>query len=175
MRNNSCFTKYPGRWWEVWSALKWYVGNLKCAWQRAVRGYSDRDTWNLDEFYAKVFSGSLRSLAEIAHGCPDSFYDKENDSIEAWTEYLNDIAEAFEAYTNRKDAGNPYEDEYYAVLTKMEKEFGMPEALVKDVPEEYRELKEHYYEWARKHEHKVEENIGVAFEMLSKVFSSLWD
>ena len=40
------------------------------SWQRMRRGWSDRDTWNLDSYLAHVISGSVTHLRDQGRGYP---------------------------------------------------------------------------------------------------------
>lgn len=46
-----------------WRRLLW-------RWQRSTRGWADCDVWNLDEYLARVISGSVMALRDQAHGYP---------------------------------------------------------------------------------------------------------
>jgi len=47
-----------------------FLNNIKWFIQRGVRGYSDRDVWNLDTYIFKILSGGLIKLAHTTHGYP---------------------------------------------------------------------------------------------------------
>lgn len=44
---------------------------IKWKWQKATRGWSDRDSWNLDYFYADLIERSLREYKENRMGSPE--------------------------------------------------------------------------------------------------------
>jgi hypothetical protein len=46
------------------------INNIKWFIQRGVRGYSDRDVWNLDTYIFKILSKGLIRLADTTHGHP---------------------------------------------------------------------------------------------------------
>lgn len=55
--------------------------------QRAERGWSDRDAWNLDDYLGSVISGAILHLRDRSHGYP-------GDSCEAeWHDVLTRIGE----------------------------------------------------------------------------------
>ena len=56
-RNNYKFYRSPIRW------IKTSLRNIKYAWQRAVKGYSDYDLYDLYGFYEHLFVESLRDFA----------------------------------------------------------------------------------------------------------------
>lgn len=70
--------------------------------QRAWRGYSNKDTWSFDAHLARVTAGGLRELAKYSHGCPSYFCRNCSVDIGAkrWKAWLVDKAEWFEAYAD---------------------------------------------------------------------------
>lgn len=55
-------------WHATWQPPAWK--RLRWNWQRMRRGWSDRDTWNLDSYLARVISGSVTHLRDHGHGYP---------------------------------------------------------------------------------------------------------
>lgn len=99
-------------WWERLKPInpkQWYR-EAKFFAQRGVRGYSDRDTWNLDGYLVSVIAGGCRELAKNAHGCPGTLgHTGKTDEngmpemdvdkgVEEWQQILEDIALGFEAF-----------------------------------------------------------------------------
>ncbi|MEU3052234.1 hypothetical protein [Streptomyces griseus] len=69
-----------------------YVGRKpKWWWQRARRGYSERDTWSFDRYLARVIAGGCQQLRE-GHSYPSDM------TAERWGAYLSDIETALLAY-----------------------------------------------------------------------------
>ncbi len=66
--------------------------------QRGKRGYSDRDGWDMSEYWGEIMPALLRRL-KGGVGCPCNFYDKENknNECEKWDEALETMAQGFEA------------------------------------------------------------------------------
>jgi len=60
--------------------------------QRAKRGYSDVDMWNLDEYIAKIVKECCFILAEECHGHPNHLTEKK------WKQILLDISFGFGSY-----------------------------------------------------------------------------
>ena len=72
---------------------------LKNFWQRGKYGFSDYDTWDINYWFATVFSKIIRNLKNNCHGYPGKFiYDKNNniisekEAIEKWKLILERIA-----------------------------------------------------------------------------------
>ena len=102
------FGYWPAR--HVFRNIKQFFKNCKYAWQRATKGYSDWDRWDLDVFYTELMIQSLKEFVDKAHGAPDPYFDHENDSIEPWKKYVYEIAdhldhsrEESDYFTNKYD------------------------------------------------------------------------
>lgn len=62
---------------------------LKCAWQRATKGYCYRDLWALDDFYNSLFSASLMEFANTSASTPCNYTEQE------WRNALQETARKF--------------------------------------------------------------------------------
>lgn len=51
---------YKPRWWFF--NIKQFFKNIKYAWQRATRGFSDPDCWEFDSYLSHIISGGLKTL-----------------------------------------------------------------------------------------------------------------
>ncbi len=71
---------------------------IKYAYQRITRGYSDRDCWDIDHFLSTIIPPMVRKL-KIGSGCPSNVFDKEakNNECHKWYDILEEIAQGFEA------------------------------------------------------------------------------
>ena len=56
------------RWWL--HNIKQFFKNIKYAWQRATRGFSDPDCWEFDSYLSRIISGGLKTLDKNRHGFP---------------------------------------------------------------------------------------------------------
>ena len=87
-----------GTWYyTIWYNLKEIPRFIKFFFQRGARGWADCDTWSMDDSLAPVIGQMLRHLAKYTNGYPEC---KEFPTFESWTKYLNDLAQAFEDYSN---------------------------------------------------------------------------
>lgn len=77
--------KNPLNWWRL---PGYWCRAIKNAWQRATKGFCDKDIWNLDQYYTQLFIDSLSYFKEHLHSCPVDLYDEEIDSDEKWQKYL---------------------------------------------------------------------------------------
>lgn len=91
-------------WWPMWKRVRpafWFF-------QRARRGWSDRDLWSFDQYLAEVFAGGFRRLADQSHGYPAEYADgfgpwevasdqvKETFTYEDWQAELRHAADLFD-------------------------------------------------------------------------------
>lgn len=74
---------YPCNWW---SNIRYFFRTIKWGWQRATKGYSDYDTWNLDIYYSNMMISSLSQFRAETKGYPGYM-----DSIEEWYAILDKI------------------------------------------------------------------------------------
>ena len=58
---------YPRNWFDN---IKYFFRTIKWGWQRATRGYSDYDTWDLDIFYSRIMIASLSQFRAEERGYP---------------------------------------------------------------------------------------------------------
>lgn len=166
--------KNPLNWWRL---PGYWCRAIKYGWQRATRGFSDLDCWDLYNFYLELFEASLKHLAECNVGCPNKYYDssKPNDEGWKWRERLSEMANCFkEAHEDRCSLVNPYEDEYY-------KDFRVDfektpegyyklkgEKVNKELQKKYLDSKERIIKWRN-------ENLTKGLDMLREDFWNLWD
>ncbi len=82
--------------------------NIKYAYQRVVRGWSDRDTWSIDNHLATIIPEMMRHLKKTKHGIPARCFDEpysdtwskeaEEKAIAKWDEVLDTIIYTFDTY-----------------------------------------------------------------------------
>lgn len=73
--------------------LCYQIRKPKWTWQRAQRGWSDRDVWSFDHYLAGVIAGGLDQLRS-GHSYPCDLTEEE------WADYLDDTAGALRRYHN---------------------------------------------------------------------------
>jgi len=174
---------------------------LKCAWQRAIRGYDNSLTWSLNENIKQYIIIGLQTLAENHMGVPDfdlkggyeiyaNLSSEEADALtesrsRAWKSLLNDLADKFYESLEHEDSNyekNQYEEDWHnSFKTEFVKEDGGKYYSMKDVPangytqEQYESLKELY----RKREEEIHnykmKNEKEAMIKLTEILPYLWD
>lgn len=127
--------------------IKQFFKNCKYAWQRATKGYSDRDIWNLDMYYTDLFHATLNRLADTSNGYPGI---EPWETSEKWEEYLRKMAFLFkDSYVDPEDRDSERYEEVYSK------------------PDEYRAFMDELTKLQLKEKDE-------AFDMLNKSFYHLW-
>ena len=139
---------------------------LKRARQRAVYGWCDMDTWEMDVWFLEVVPRMLRKLATDGRSYPG--YGKW-DSPEKWNSYLFSLADKFSSMTEEAtEARNRYSQKYYDSIMSFEVGKTNEDNSFKELSKKY------FEEWTRLSEEN-KKTKKEAFEMLSECFNSLWD
>lgn len=83
-------------WWNFSKKIKQFFYSLKLGWQRATKGYCERDLRNLNDFYIQLFVESLRDFKNNVSSAPFCFYNLSLDnSIAPWENYIEEMARHF--------------------------------------------------------------------------------
>ncbi len=77
-------------WGNIYSTFFW----LKCCWQRAFRGWSDEDWWNMAQYLSTITLPMLKRFKEQTHGYPGW---GRASTPEKWDTLLDEMIGAFEA------------------------------------------------------------------------------
>jgi hypothetical protein len=147
---------YPRNWW---SNIRYFFRTIKWGWQRATRGYSDYDTWNLDVYYSNMMIASLGQFRAETKGYPGYM-----NSIEEWYAILDKIifllkqANEDEPLEEKNELAGWYK-EHLSASRKDEE--------IKAKADQYYRREEELYE-IRKQKRKE------AFELLAEYFGHLW-
>jgi hypothetical protein len=172
----NCFTYYPYSWryyikkpWEFFEDT-WL--NLKAAWQRAKRGWADRDTWNLDSYLLEILPEMIDYLREHTHGYPGEY--NGFPTPESWDNYLREeiiipLQNAREEQTVQK---NRYEEEFFSYPMEFVKEENNFTSIHFTEP---RELRKKWYEREKEIGEWRQQELERGFQNLISVFWHLWD
>jgi len=92
-------------WYKTYTFIPDLFREIRYGFQRAHRGYSDRDCWAIDEFLADILPKMIRQLSKYHGGCPIGVYDKKKKGNEChqWEKILIEMAEGFEAARSLND------------------------------------------------------------------------
>lgn len=154
---------YPG---TPLQNIKQFFRNIKFCFQRCIKGYCDKDVWDMDVYLTYLLRDMLNDLSETSHGWPES--DK-FPTYESWANYLKEIAVHFnnsiESEDNCKDELLAYDNYSEYIKNKVD--------LSED--EEEKRLKEIWLNKSIKEAKYREKEQKKALKMLIEVFNSLWD
>ena len=163
---------YPCNWW---SNIRHFFRTIKWGWQRATKGYSDYDIWDLDVYYNKLMIASLSQFRAETMGYPGYM-----DSIEEWYAILdkiifllkqanedepleekNELAEWYEKYLDTKDFS----------MTKVGKVYRY------DLAPENEEIAEKRSQYFKREEELYQirgQKRKEAFDLMAEYFGHLW-
>lgn len=135
------------RWWL--RNIKQFFKNIKYAWQRATRGFSDPDCWEFDSYLSRIISGGLKTLDKNRHGFPTELYSQlgEEDGNQEWSKILSEISAKMEKYEQLKSSEYPPGNL-------------PPEAIG---------------EWYENNQKEAENTWNSAIDLLKKWHNDMWD
>ena len=108
-----------------------FFSEMKYAWQRAMRGWDERQTWSVDYHYSRIFSELIPYFKKVNGGVPFSILeqvagkrvlmgeeteDEFKQASQLWDDVLNEIADGFAYYYDHQM--NFYENEDYELIDK---------------------------------------------------------
>lgn len=151
---------YPRNWLDN---IKHFFRTIKWGWQRATRGYSDYDTWDLDVYYARLMIESLSQFRAETKGYPGYM-----DSIEEWYEILDKII----FLLKQANEDEPLEEknelaEWYGEYLRKDNHSADPDEETWNKIKQYYKREEELYE-IRKQKRKE------AFDLMAEYFGHLW-
>ena len=145
--------------WEKWcnipAQIKYFCRVTRWSWQRITRGFADCDVWQLDCYYATLFTESLRYLDKIRHGYPGEM------TSEEWSAYLQEMAELFYRCVESND---------YYHNTAFDEYWNLPDD---DLRKE--EMRREYLRVEYENFKKMEADKDKAFDMMKRMFFHHWD
>lgn len=163
---------YPRNWW---SNIRYFFRTIKWGWQRATKGYSDSDVWDLDMFYSELMIASLSKFRTGTQGYPGHM-----DSIEEWYAILDKIifllkqANEDEPLEEKNELAEWYE-EYLETrpltLTKVE---NGNHIYVTDNDDETKAKVKQYYKREEELYNIRTQKRKEAFELMAEYFGHLW-
>lgn len=163
---------YPCNWW---SNIRYFFRTIKWGWQRATKGYSDYDTWDLDIYYSRMMIASLSQFRAEVQGYPGYM-----DSIEDWYAILDRIlfllkqANEDEPLEEKNELAEWYEEHLEtATLSVTEVKNGVRKYVDTDDEEAKAKVKQYYQREEELYEIRKQKR-KEAFDLLSEYFGHLW-
>lgn len=156
-----------------------YFYDIKNAWQRANKGYCDKDLWNIDNWFLNIIPKMLTEFQKKTDGYPG------NMTMEEWDNILSEMIKHFKnANEETCDFSNMYEKQYVDTVVKdfYHKNFEIEKEPDEDgfytvdmsILPEHEEINKRYREIEDQREEYIEEELSKAFEMFIKYFHNLW-
>ena len=164
-----------------------FFRSLKWAWQRAIKGYCELDTYSVSDWFLNTLPDMLEKIKKNYTGYPDELTEQE------WNEILSRLIFLLrEANKDTCTKVNPYEEEYHRISEEFSRKYGefgeklmtdedkkreketgcSPMYLPSHLPE-YKEICEQYSEEERKLSAYREQCKNEALELFSKWFYRL--
>ena len=163
---------YPRNWW---SNIKYFFRTIKWCWQRATKGYSDYDTWDLDVYYDRLMIASLSQFRAETMGYPGYMED-----IEEWYAILDKIifllkqANEDEPLEEKNELSEWYEEHLKTrTLNFTEVKKGVRKYVDNDDEETKAKVNEYYNREGELYEIRKQKR-KEAFALMAEYFGHLW-
>jgi hypothetical protein len=161
-------TIFMPSWRHPIRTVREFFRSLRYAWQRATRGWSDVDCWDIDSWLCHTMPGMLAYLAEHHCAYPGTMT---ADTPVKWSDILNEMARAAWACDESNNAyTNPYYEPWMAMLSEHR-----VQSPRKEMSEDEAQLHRNYLDT----EHVIaalrEGDKDHFCDLLKTHFFSLWD
>lgn len=146
-----------------WEVVIHKCRDIRCAWQRATKGYCFRDIWSIDRWFMEVFPDMLEELIKVHCGHPGNMTD------DKWVETLKTMAKSFRNANDEKtEFQNPYEEEFLSTLD-------IDSNTNKLTCTADEELERNYHDFEKQKEDFMKKSLDEGMKLFHKHFYSLWD
>ncbi|MBQ6795457.1 MAG: hypothetical protein IJO83_04855 [Clostridia bacterium] len=146
-----------------WKVIAHKCYDLRNAWQRANKGYSYEDVWNMDSWFLRIVPQMLSEFIRDHHGHPVDMPEEE------WDKILIQMEKAFRnAYEETTEFENPYELEYLNSL-----ELDPKNSTIQSTADEA--LKNNYHNAEESREKLMQQSFDEGMKLFHEHFYSLWD
>jgi len=177
--NNVWYFAYGKRYYltHPWQWVKEAVYNIRAAWQRATRGWTYVDVWNMDTWFLHTIPPMLRYLAENGSTYPGvEPFDGEY-GPQRWKDWLIETADLLE--TGLEDWQNEHNEYYEEYMEHLMDDWEPPKkdenGFLVHKSREFTELDKKYLARAKELMNQGERNVHEALDRISQHFYSLWD
>jgi hypothetical protein len=166
--------RYPSNWI---GNIRLFFRRYKWAYQRAKRGYADCDIWDMDSWLLTLFHDSLNHLADNHCGWPGN---EDFPEDEDWTKYLKEMAQLFyQAQESNEYYPTPEGDKWSAWLDE-HPNGNWVDDMINDKPMKRYDgnanpYSKSMFEEDKENAKKRDADFRKAWDMMGKVFYSLWD
>ena len=163
---------YPRNWWDN---IRYFFRTIKWAWQRATKGYSDYDTFDLDVYYSRLMISSLSQFREDTRVYPGYM-----DSIEEWYAILDKIIFLLKQSNEDEPLEEKNElEEWYnehletSTFSFVEVKKGVRKYVDNDDAETKEKIKQYYKREDELYEIRKQKR-KEAFDLMAEYFGHLW-
>lgn len=156
-------------WTHPWELIFHYGRDLKCAWQRAVKGYCYRDLWSMHDWFSELMPRMLNEFKNKNDAYPAYFNTPE--------EWDNEIDKMIFCFKEVNDETCSLQNEYIYncdMNFTMDEKTGMGTLQIIYPTEEDSIKSELSYQKELEIAKYKEEKLREGLELLSKHFYSLW-
>ena len=158
-------------WTHPWELLFHYGRDLKCAFQRAYKGYCFRDLWNVNDWFLELMPRMLTEFKEKSYSYPCYFNDEEE-----WEKTLDHMIFCFkEANAETCSQKNEYDD-YKVDFSFVPSGDNITSKLkIEYATEEDKKQSDLSYQRFLELEDYREEKLQEGLSLFTKYFNDLWD
>jgi hypothetical protein len=179
------------------SSIREFPRTLKHWRQRAKRGYSYQDLWNIDYWFMETMPRMLQDFKKNLHGCPSEFttredgteYQNVDQGMKDWEAVIDRMIFCFtEMHEDTCSMKNEFNDEYHKQLSKPNegkkvKDWFEPYGTDKEGKPLYRwihgevepELKKNFWKKDKEIRDYRNKMKDEGFDLMKKYFWNLWD
>lgn len=146
--------------------------NIKWRIQRAKRGFSDRDVWDIDMWFMDVMPKMLTQLKETTHGAPLLPRTTSENCHEEWGRILDRMVFLLQEMNDDTCSfKNPYKEDFNKFLEQKYSDHLNDEEFDK----KFEELRHNYVGQEKIKATYIELKKQEFFNMFSRYFYDLWD
>lgn len=178
--------------YRLYREIKEFPQNLRYRHQRAKRGYSNPDSWNIYSWFMEIMPRILADFKKNLHGCPAHFAKQEDGTedveqgMKAWEAVIERMIFCFtEMNEDTGSMKNEFADEYHRQLHKPNEGKPVKEWFEPDDehPDYYRliegevdpELKENFWNREKEISEYRDQMKDEGLELFKQYFWNLWD
>ena len=156
---------YPQHWHEN---IRMFFRSIKYAYQRITKGYANCDTFDLDNYYLNIFTGTLNHLADNHWGWPGN---EEFPEDEDWTKYLKEMALKFYNANESNEAyPTPEADKWWEWIKEHPFDKKDPDFADRENP-----YSESMFQEGIRIDEERDKEMHEGMKMLDHEFWNLWD
>jgi len=163
------FTKPLCRRYRIDEIIRNLFYDLKNGWQRANKGYCDRDLWDVSSWFLRTMPNLLAEFGENQQGYPGTI------TFEEWESILKEMAFKFTEATDKCSYQNKYDDTF--PLGFNFEPVGDHLCKMVDLPmsDDEKENKDLWFEEELKIDEYKNKNFEEGIDLFKKWFWNLWD